>query len=135
MEFQGQSFPFYTLWKWKWKESEIFGIFLNKIYTTALIPFLTINSSVLITGCLKILYPLSFLFCITVYESESWDLYQVGKNPFDFFLQKMSNAISFSLVFQHDMQFLNTPGTRGWSRLRDRTLAVPKACVKISFFS
>ena len=26
----------------------------------------------------------------------------------------------------------NTPGTRGWSRLRDRTLAVPKNRAKIS---
>ena len=28
----------------------------------------------------------------------------------------------------------NTPGTRGWSRLRDRTLAVPKIRAKIRFF-
>ena len=29
----------------------------------------------------------------------------------------------------------NTPGTRGWSRLRDRTLAVAKNCAKMTFFS
>ena len=29
----------------------------------------------------------------------------------------------------------NTPGTRGWSRLRDRTLAVAKNRAKITFFS
>ena len=29
----------------------------------------------------------------------------------------------------------NTPGTRGWSRLRDRTLAVTKNRAKITFFS
>ena len=28
---------------------------------------------------------------------------------------------------------LNTPGTRGWSRLHDRTLAVPKKRMKISY--
>ena len=28
----------------------------------------------------------------------------------------------------------NTPGTRGWSRLRNRTLAVQKKRAKISFF-
>ena len=28
----------------------------------------------------------------------------------------------------------NTPGTRGWSTLRDRTLAVLKKRAKISFF-
>ena len=28
----------------------------------------------------------------------------------------------------------NTPGTRGWSTLRDRTLAVPKKRAKFSFF-
>ena len=29
----------------------------------------------------------------------------------------------------------NTPGTRGWSRLRDRMPVVHKKCAKISFFS
>ena len=29
----------------------------------------------------------------------------------------------------------NTPGTKGWSRLRDRTLAVQKKHAKITFFS
>ena len=29
----------------------------------------------------------------------------------------------------------NTPGTRGWSRLRDRTLAVAKNRAKMTFFS
>ena len=29
----------------------------------------------------------------------------------------------------------NTPGPRGWSRLRDRTLAVAKNHAKITFFS
>ena len=29
----------------------------------------------------------------------------------------------------------NTPGTRGWSRLRDRTMAVAKNRVKMTFFS
>ena len=28
----------------------------------------------------------------------------------------------------------NTPGTRGWSTLRERTLAVPKKRAKFSFF-
>ena len=28
----------------------------------------------------------------------------------------------------------NTPGTRGWSRLRDRTLAIQKKRAKINFF-
>ena len=32
------------------------------------------------------------------------------------------------------VNFSNTPGTRGWSRLRDWTLAVQKKCAKISFF-
>ena len=31
--------------------------------------------------------------------------------------------------------FRNTPGAGGWSRLRDRTLAVPKARAKINYFS
>ena len=31
--------------------------------------------------------------------------------------------------------YLNTPGTRGWSRLRDRTLAVAKNRAKMTFFS
>ena len=30
---------------------------------------------------------------------------------------------------------LNTPGSRGWSRLRDRTLAVAKNRAKMTFFS
>ena len=29
----------------------------------------------------------------------------------------------------------NTPGTRGWTRLRDQTLAMPEKCVKISFLA
>ena len=33
------------------------------------------------------------------------------------------------------LQPLNTPGTRGWSRLRDRTLAVAKNRAKMTFFS
>ena len=58
--------------------------------------------------------------------------------------------IAEPLVFQHKPEFQsnnyehiwvdvrinnNTPGTRGWSRLRGRTLAVPKKHAIISFFS
>ena len=34
----------------------------------------------------------------------------------------------------HASRLGQTPGTWGWSRLRDRTLAVPKKRVKICFF-
>ena len=39
------------------------------------------------------------------------------------------------LLFDDKKNMHNTPGTRGWSRLRDRTLAVQKKHAKICFFS
>ena len=58
---------------------------------------------------------------------------------FYFFTKKywFSSVFSYFLfkLFQAIIYYINTPGTRGWSRLRDRTLAVPKKRARISFFS
>ena len=92
-----------------------------------------------------------------VYSDDPNDVHKLGDKPklfilkfdtYKTFIHKQWNETSMLLLFwggspQQDQQILhcnnryckyNTPGTRGWSRLRDRTLAVPKNRAKISFF-
>ena len=46
-------------------------------------------------------------------------------------LQKRTQVCKNS---EPEVAHINTPGTRGWTRLRDRKLAVQKKRAKISFF-
>ena len=52
------------------------------------------------------------------------------------FMNDLTSIYIYDITnFQDEIiMFYNTPGTRGWSRLRDRTLGVPENRAKISFF-
>ena len=52
---------------------------------------------------------------------------------------KTEKSPAYTAMYQYEpniiITFNKTPGTRGWSRLHDRKLAVPKIRAKICFFS
>ena len=54
------------------------------------------------------------------------------QNKFTPQLEKFDELPSLFCILRNNK---NTPGTRGWSRIRDRTLAVAKNRAKMTFFS